>query len=421
MHTILIIENSKTLGLMMVQQLEATGDFSTVLCTSLSAAKKAMSTHTFLAAIVSLVTKDAFAGESVDTVLAKKIPVIVFTGSFSDSLQKEVWEKPIIDYVVKDNPDNINYIISQLHRLIKNNKTKVLVVDDSGTTRTYAANLLRNHRYEVYEAVDGFKALDVLKMHPDIKLALVDYNMPNMDGFQLIQNIRKTKPKFELAIIGMTSDLSRDTSAHFIKNGANDFIMKPYLVDEFYCRVNQNIETIDNIEIIRHASDTDYLTGLYNRRFLFRESEKYFETPENEIAVAMFDIDSFKRINDTYGHLDGDTVIKHLADKLTQKFSNKEIICRFGGDELCIFFPDISKNDPLIDLELLRQDIEKSVIKVSKGDIKITISIGVCIKRKETVEKMIYHADNMLYEAKNQGKNQVVIDNELSLDSMEES
>ncbi|MGL1936678.1 MAG: diguanylate cyclase [Fibrobacterales bacterium] len=415
MQTILILQNSKTLAELISREIEKHTHFKTVCCFSLADAQTVLATQKFLAAIVPMVIEDAESGESVDFTLSQKIPTIVFTSSYSDKLQIELWKKPIIDYVIKDNPDNIGYIITLLKRLEKNITTKVLICDDSELTRNVASKLLKNHLYSVFLAEDGETAIRVLRENPDIRLLLTDYKMPNMNGLELIQKVRRKYPKDKLAIIGMTSDSSRGMSAQFIKSGANDFIPKPYLNDEFYCRINQNIETIEHIKEIQHASDTDYLTGLYNRRFLFTESKQYFESTQNDIAVAMFDIDSFKSINDTYGHLDGDAVIISLAEGLKRRFTKGAIICRFGGDELCIFFYDTSDFEPLIELELFRQEVESTTIVTQENNLKITISIGVCVKRKETVEKMINHADQMLYEAKNQGKNVVVIDNELDL------
>ncbi|MGL1902953.1 MAG: diguanylate cyclase [Fibrobacterales bacterium] len=415
MQTILILQNSKTLAELISREIERHTHFKTVCCFSLADAQSALSSQKFLAAIVAMVIEDAESGEPVDFTLSQKIPTIVFTSSYSDTLQKTLWKKPIIDYVIKDNPDNIGYIITLLKRLEKNITTKVLICDDSELTRNVASKLLENHLYSVFLAEDGVTALKVLRDNPDIRLLLTDYIMPSMNGLELIQKVRRKYPKEKLAIIGMTSDSSRGMSAQFIKSGANDFIPKPYLNDEFYCRINQNIETIEHIKEIQHASDTDYLTGLYNRRFLFTESKQYFESTQNDIAVAMFDIDSFKAINDTYGHLDGDAAIISLAEGLKRRFTKSAIICRFGGDELCIFFYDTTAFEPLIELELFRQEVESTTIVTQENNLKITISIGVCVKRKETVEKMINHADQMLYEAKNQGKNVVVIDNELDL------
>jgi diguanylate cyclase (GGDEF)-like protein len=414
MQNILILQSSKTLADHISREIEKNTPYKTYCSGSLAGAQTLLAQHTFLAAIVATVLEDADPGEPINFTLSQQIPSIVFTSNYSDSIQEELWKKPIIDYVIKDNPDNIGYIITILHRLEKNITTKVLVCDDSELTRKVSSRLLTNHLYKVYLAKDGEAALTILKEQPDIKLLLTDYNMPNMSGLELIKKVRRKFSKEHLAIIGMTSDTSPGMSAHFIKSGANDFIKKPYLNDEFYCRINQNIETIEHINEIQHASDTDYLTGLHNRRYLFRESTQFFKSTENDIAVAMFDIDSFKTINDTYGHLDGDAVITSLAEGL-KRFTKNAIVCRFGGDELCIFFYDTSNFEPLIELELFRQEVESKAIVTQENTLHITISIGVCVKRKDTVEAMINHADKMLYEAKNQGKNVIVIDNELDL------
>ncbi|HIJ84987.1 MAG TPA: response regulator, partial [Magnetococcales bacterium] len=128
-----------------------------------------------------------------------------------------------------------------------------LVVDDSTSVRHMLVALLRKHRYQVLEAARGQTALDLAEKHKDIKLAIIDFHMPEMDGFLLTKKLRLQFRKERMAIIGLSSYGNNILSAKFIKYGANDFISKPFLEEEFYCRVSQNIDFIDHFSAMEKS------------------------------------------------------------------------------------------------------------------------------------------------------------------------
>ncbi len=191
-------------------------------------------------------------------------------------------------------------------------------------------------------------------------------------------------------------------------------MIKPFLIEEFYCRITQNIEMTEYVRETKEASNKDYLTKLYNRRYLLESGLKFHAESKAEallpaFSIAMVDIDDFRKINDMYGHDAGDSVLKKVSTMLQERFGDSDIVSRFGGDEFCIL---AAKNtDPkhtLNTFEALRKDIEQSVMNAGHRNIHITVSIGVCAKLSGSLEMMIKQADTMLCEAKSAGKNRVL-------------
>jgi diguanylate cyclase (GGDEF)-like protein len=248
--------------------------------------------------------------------------------------------------------------------------------------------------------------------HPDISLVLTDYNMPVMNGLELTKEIRKLHNKNDMSIIALSSNEDEQITAMFLKSGANDYIKKPFSKEEFSCRVNNAIEALENIFIITNHSNRDFLTGLYNRRYFFKNVGSYFSDAIQNgegFAIAMIDIDNFKRINDTYGHEMGDKVIVSLSEILRTSVNQKDIVARFGGEEFCLLLKDISAHNVLVAVERLRANIERNIIISDKGEeIRFTISIGVSVSHEDTLEEDIDQADLLLYNAKQGGRNQIV-------------
>ena len=197
----------------------------------------------YITAIVDLNLPDAPNGEVVDALISFGIRQIILTGSHSDDLHDEMLEKPIIDYVIKRNLNEIQYVIDLVKRLKDNFDRRVLVVDDSKTSRLLIKSLLERHYLNVDTDSTGEEALDLLNQNKNYDLVITDFNMPEMNGPELITKIRDKYSRNELPIIGLSTTGSGTVSVQLLKSGANDFIARPFLHEEFYCRVNQNIDT----------------------------------------------------------------------------------------------------------------------------------------------------------------------------------
>ncbi|MBF0318465.1 MAG: diguanylate cyclase [Nitrospirae bacterium] len=411
MDKILVVEDSKSLANLLKEEIEKKIQTEVVVAMTYAEAIKAVESDGFSFAILDYHLPDANDGEAIDLVLSKNIPSIVFTSELNDDIRDKIWSKRVVDYVLKEDSRSIDYIVYMIKRIKANASVKVLVVDDSSSYRIQLSSLLRIHQYKVYEASNGLEAMSIMEKVPDIKLILTDIHMPEMDGYKLLKKVRAGFDKEALAIIGISSYGDRVLSAKFIKLGANDFIKKPFLSEELYCRVTQNIEMLTIIHENKEASNRDYLTGLYNRRYFFDVGRKLLsgvKRGNSYSAVAMLDIDHFKRINDTYGHDVGDMVIRMIAGVLKDRFRESDIVARFGGEEFCVLVTNIKRNAVYGVFNELRAFIEGMEITAASLKIRITVSIGVCDDSMNCIEDMIKKADVMLYAAKNGGRNKVM-------------
>ncbi len=414
MNKILVVEDSRLFGSMLKKQIEAASDFQVEWLQTYSETEKWIKYGEvdFFAALLDLNLPDAPNGEVVDLVLNLDIPVIVFTGDMSDGAREYIWSKKVAEYVLKEDSQSIEYIIYLLERLRRNIDIKILIVDDSRFYRKIITDLLQIHQYQTVEAANGDEALELLNLHSDIVMVITDYNMPAMNGFELVKKIRATHNRDKLSIIGLSTEGSANLSAQFIKSGANDFLNKPFSNEEFYCRITQAVVMMENIQRILDLSNKDPLTNLYNRRFFFESAYKMLASAKRNqitINVGMLDIDFFKKVNDTYGHDIGDEVIKHLADTLTNRFRDTDVVARFGGEEFCVLTVNMDKDRTFAVFNELRKNIEASKLTIDGQTLQYTVSIGVCCHTLDSIEDMIKQADLMLYEAKESGRNRVIV------------
>ena len=409
---ILIVEDNKTLAKLISKRIEAALDFKVDVAYSLAEAKLFLKMYKYFITLLDINLPDAPNGEIVDYTLKKGNHVIVLSANIDKEFRESILKKNIIDYVNKGGVDDINYIIHTIQRLQKNQEHTVLVVDDSLVFRKQMQSLLQNMFFNVITVAHGEEALNYLQLHQDISLVLTDYHMPVIDGLELTYEIRKEHSKNDLAILAVSSNKDNEVNAIFLKTGANDFITKPFSKEEFSCRVNNTIEALENIQVITNHANRDYLTGLYNRRYFFQAMADYeaeiIHTHE-KYAVAMIDIDHFKKINDQYGHDIGDKVIVSLSEVLRTSTSHRDIVSRFGGEEFCVVLKNINRYSAVDIFERIRLEVEKYAYPLNSEEfIKFTVSIGVVIHEEEPLEDTINNADLMLYKAKKEGRNLVV-------------
>lgn len=412
MERILVVEDNKTLAKLISKKLSTELDFEVDVAYSMSEAKLFFKRYKYFLALLDLNLPDAPDGEIVDYAIEHKNRVIILSAKVDKDFRNNMLKKNIIDYVNKSGVHDVNYIIQMITRLHKNQNHTILIVDDSIVFRKQLQNMLENMFYNVIAVAHGEEALNILNSTPDISLVLTDYNMPVINGLELTAEIRKTYSKNDLSIIAISSSLDDDTTALFLKNGANDYIKKPFSKEEFSCRINNSIEALENIHAITNHASRDFLTGLYNRRYFFTDMQSYFEKAlkENEhFAIAMINIDNFKKINDSYGHENGDKAINSVADILRANTSQNDIVSRFNGEEFCVALKNVSAGKALEIFEKLRENVQNSMLTSTRGEeIRFTISIGVAINYEDTLEESINQADMLLYDAKQNGRNRVV-------------
>ncbi len=412
---ILIVEDSKMFAHAISARIEADLGCRFHLAGTFRQARQLMRQKggDLFAAVLDLVLPDAPQGEVVDFALKNNIPSIIMTSEFSETIRQKFISRDIVDYIVKEGAHSLDQLIHTLRRLNANRFVKVLIVDDARHARHTIRQLLMRHRFITLEAQDGRQALEMLDHHPDIRVVVTDCHMPQMDGFELITRIRKTHPMDQLAIIGVSSSSGSTMSARFLKKGANDVIVKPYFNEEFYLRINQNVQMLEHIDAIRNAAIKDHLTGLYNRRYFFEVGEKLFKNAQRknfDIVLAMIDIDHFKRVNDRFGHAAGDEVLCHVSAIMAGHFRSSDVIARLGGEEFCVLAPGMSPDHCFELFDSLRQSIASNPLTVDGNCVNPTVSIGLTATMGRTLDATLNHADQCLYRAKDQGRNQVVFE-----------
>lgn len=418
MKKILIVEDSATVTKILKHLIKQQPTIEAFFAGTLAEGQAVYQQHKdeIFASVIDLNLPDAPNGETVDYFLNEGLPVIVLTGNYKDETREALLEKGIVDYVIKESRYSYNYVFKLIDRLERNQKIKVLVTEDSKATRNFIKALLEKHLYQVLEASNGIEALGVLKNNPDIKLLITDYHMPEMDGFELVKTIRQNVDKTDLVIIGLSGEGKGALSAKFIKNGANDFLPKPFYHEEFYCRIIHNIESLEHIEKIRDNANRDYLTGLYNRRFFYENAEQQYQhakQADNPLAAAVINIDHFKKINDAYGHSVGDAILIFFSQELAHTFERFSI-ARLGGEEFSVLLPGLNNEQAVTLLDRFRTIISSLSIPIDHEDldINITVSIGVSNYLHDSLDQQMDCADQLLYHAKNAGRNIVIGDDD---------
>ena len=409
-HKILIIDDSLSICNTLKSLIESDIDINILIAKSLKESAQIILKEkgVFDVILADLGLPDAPNGEVIDFLSKFSIPIVVLTGTDNIDIENKFRNKNIVDYIIKDGISALNYATLIVKRIILNKDVKVLVVDDSKSFVQKSVDLLNRYKINALCAYDGEEALEVLKANKDIKIVLTDYLMPKLDGLELTKKIRRNYQKDELSIIVTSNDTSKRIPAKFLKYGANDFLYKGFSNEEFFARINSNIEIIELFDEIKNKANKDHLTGLYNRRYLFNIGNEIYndcKTKNKVFAIAIIDIDNFKRINDTYGHDIGDIALKEVAVILNKNISSNGLISRLGGEEFCICFYNRNEDEVKELLEYIRKDFEKNVIEIKDIQLKYTISIGCSFDFGINIDEMIKNADEYLYEAKKDGRN----------------
>lgn len=412
MNKILVVEDSRVITKILKRLIAKDTSIVPYFAASFAETSLLCDQHdNFSGALVDLHLPDAPNGEALEYVLSKAIPTVVLTTEQSEQKRKQWFDAGIVDYVVKESRYSYEYALTVLKRLDINSQQKILIVDDSSISRNFMRNALKPHGFIIFEAENGRQGMEILRREDDIKLVLTDYHMPIMDGIQLAQQARMHFPSTQLGIIGLSSNETQSLSVKFIKHGANDFLHKPFSTEELLCRVLHNLDMLYLVEKIEEEADRDYLTGLNNRRYLFRQGERLLSNAcidNTPISLAVIDIDHFKQINDLYGHDCGDEALCLFSKLLHEHFSNY-LLARIGGEEFCVLTPGVKSSECAVLLESMRVDLRDLSLQWKGQPIKMTFSAGISDHIADDLSGMINDADAELYRAKQSGRDCILI------------
>jgi len=295
---------------------------------------------------------------------------------------------------------------------------KILVVDDSINNLDILVELLDD--YDVIDTVSGVEAIEILE-DETIDLILLDIMMPDMDGFEVCRVLKSNPRTKNIPIMFITSNTDESSIEKAYEIGGIDYITKPFKAKELLAKVNRELQLQSLITELKNSkkeleilASTDYLTKLYNRRYFLNVAQIDFDLAKQELfdlSIVMLDIDKFKSVNDTYGHKIGDDVLVMVSSMLKNKLRKNDILCRFGGEEFIILFPNTDIKDSEMISEELRKEIENNPILLENGKkLPITASFGIsCINYEDdkNIDDIIARADEALYDAKNSGRNKV--------------
>ncbi|PTN53409.1 diguanylate cyclase response regulator [Stenotrophomonas panacihumi] len=409
----LLVENSRTFTTLLREAIEQRVELPvTVVSTLAEAARVLDEEQGWFLALTGLVLVDGDRDQVVEFFTSRNLPTVVVSGVYDEDLRRRVLQQQIIDYVVKNAPGSIDYLAWLVQRLERNRRISALVVDDSLSARTYAASLLQMYGYRVVAAADGAAGLQAIEQDPSIRLAIVDQEMPGMEGVEFTRRLRGLRSRDKVAVIGISGNTDASLIPRFLKNGANDFLRKPFSREEFFCRVSQNIDQLELIGTLQDLATRDYLTGLPNRRHFLEQSQRTLPrllAERQSVTAAMLDIDHFKHINDTWGHEAGDDALRAVANAVGAHARPQDLAARFGGEEFCLLVPGLDPAGAVEYFEDLRQRIEALRVPVGGQELRMTASIGFCTARRhdESLHHLLGEADKHLYLAKAAGRNRL--------------
>ncbi len=288
-------------------------------------------------------------------------------------------------------------------------KKSILIVDDEKINLHILLGIF-DDAYDLYVALNGVEALEMAKSL-DIDLILLDVIMPQMDGFEVCETLKKDEETKGIPVIFVSIKNDEASIEKAYDLGGSDFITKPFKSKELLAKVKKELELKSLLEHLEYLSSYDTMTGIYNRRSFFELAQKKFNTTNNLYAV-MIDVDDFKLINDRFGHHAGDQVLIHVVKTIKKQLSSKAIFGRLGGEEFCILLENVAKLVNIQNyMESIRRVISTNSLKINNEEIICTVSFGMAKKTKntKTLDQLLIKADQYLYTAKSKGKNCVAV------------
>jgi two-component system, cell cycle response regulator len=299
---------------------------------------------------------------------------------------------------------------------------RILIAEDDPVSRRVLQAQLSKWGYEVLVTTNGLDAWDILQQSDAPKLVILDWMMPSMDGTEVIQKLRQRGESAYVYVLLLTAKGLREDVVAGLEAGADDYLVKPFDAHELKARIRTGARILDLQDqlvaaqmALREEATHDPLTRAWNRSgildILQRECARALRS-EGSLGVVMADLDHFKPINDTYGHLIGDEVLREVSRRMVGSVRAYDSIGRYGGEEFVIVLPDCGALNAFQRAERLRQDISSAPVETSTVAITVTASLGVAaVDQAQGIDyqALLRAADAALYRSKAAGRNQTSI------------
>jgi diguanylate cyclase (GGDEF)-like protein len=296
---------------------------------------------------------------------------------------------------------------------------KVLAVDDSAISRKLVEHSLLGQEYEVLFAKNGREALDLFARHQPV-VVITDWSMPDIGGLELCRRIHQDFPDCYCHLILLTSNTDKEKVVEGLAAGADDYLTKPFHSGELVARVEVGRRIVElhrqiqaKNRLLEEMALTDALTGLPNRRAIDVWAPRQLSAAARHdfsIWAVMADLDLFKKVNDTYGHDAGDTVLKSFSEILKANTRQSDMCARLGGEEFLVIITHSDKEGVNTVVERIRKQFENTKVIVGTATISATASFGIAGFRgtkPPDLDALVARADTAMYVAKEKGRNRI--------------
>jgi diguanylate cyclase (GGDEF)-like protein len=296
---------------------------------------------------------------------------------------------------------------------------RVLAAEDNPVFQSMLKTMLTKWGYQAVIARSGTEAWRVLESGDAPRLAVLDWMMPGMDGLEICRRIRSANREPYIYILLLTARTESQDLIEGMDAGADDYLTKPFNAHELRVRLHAGRRILDlqeellkAREALREQATHDGLTGLLNRTGILEKLDDELSRAARTgtpVSVLMADLDLFKSINDTRGHLVGDAVLREAARRLKAAARRYDSVGRYGGEEFLIVLPGCNAADAAIQGERMRQAIGTTHFLAPGQPVMVTASLGVACSSHSAPETLVREADDALYLAKENGRNRVVV------------
>ncbi|SUX26606.1 Putative two-component response regulator [Campylobacter upsaliensis] len=410
MRKILLIDDNKMLGKLLAKKIQNTFNYEVDIAHTMAEAIAMLNNEYFLS-FVDLCLPDAMNGEIVD-VVADKIPAIVLTASNDINKREEFMHKNILDYIFKESDTCVDQILDAISTLSYYAKTKVILAMAKLPERNEIKKFLSQRLFKVLVAAHGEEALLYLEDNDDTKLIIADAKMPVVSGEELLAEIRTKYNDDDLGVVllGEKDDVAE---ARVLKNGANDYLIKPLLKELFNCRLDRVLNYMQDKKFIKTYNNLDHTSGLKDHYTFRSEVEDYLNdiaSGEQEFAFAFLDIDELKNINDEYGFEIGDSIIKICANEMIAETKGRDILGRYSAEKFGILLKNISQERALKILSRIRVNIKNAGILINLDELFFTASLGVVFANSGAkLDDLVEKATKALSAAKDNGRDRIEV------------